>query len=43
MIEYILFWIVCSIVCVVMSFSHFQKAFPKLADEDYYRDMFFVL
>lgn len=41
MIEYMLFWIVCSIVCFVILFNYYQTKFPILANEDYYKDIIF--
>ena len=41
MIEYILLWIVCSIICFVGLFHYFQKKYSTIANEEYYKDMIF--
>ena len=41
MIIYISFWIVCSIVCFLISFNYCQKKYPIMAYEDYYENTLF--
>lgn len=43
MIEFIIFWVVCSVLSYGASFAYFQRRYPLSANMDYWKDLKFCL